>query len=67
MQKRSQKDTQFKPDGEQPLSRKVTGVKLTTEVERAIQQLPTPERGKWLRRVITEAAKAELMDADAIA
>lgn len=62
MAKRTQKDTQFKPEGEVALSKKVVGVKVSLEVEKALKQLPTPERGKWLRRVITEAAKLELMD-----
>ncbi len=66
MQKSSQQDTQFKPEGSEPLSRKVTGVKLSVEVENAIKQLPVTERGKWLRRVITEAARAELMRDDFI-
>lgn len=64
MPKLTQQDTQFKPEGIKALSRKVTGVKLSIEVEHAIKQLPITERGKWLRRVITEAAKVELMNND---
>lgn len=66
MKKRTQQDTQFKPEGNEPLSRRVIGVKVPVEVENAIQQLPVTERGKWLRRVITEAAKVELMNSSIV-
>lgn len=61
MAKRTQQDTQFKPEGVEALSRKVIGVKVSLEVEDALTKLPATERGKWLRRVITEAVKTELL------
>ena len=61
MAKRTQKDTQFKPEGDEALARKVIGVKVSLEVENALNKLPTTERGKWLRKVITEAVKTELL------
>lgn len=61
MAKRTQKETQFKPDGAEALSRKVIGVKVSIEVEEALSQLSPGERSKWLRKVITDAAKIEFM------
>lgn len=60
MARQTQKDTQFKPDGDKALSRKTIGVKVSAEIQDAISQLPAAERGNWLRRVITEAVKNEL-------
>ena len=54
--------TRFTPEGDKALSRKVVGVKLPIEIEQAIKSLPVTERGKWLRRVVTEAAKRELIN-----
>lgn len=67
MTKLTQKDTQFKPEGDEALSRKVIGVKVSLEVENALKQLPATERGKWLRRVITEAVKTELINKNNVA
>jgi len=55
------KAAQFKPIGDQPLSRKVRGVKLPMDVDAAIEALPEKQRSVWLRRVIVAAARAELM------
>jgi hypothetical protein len=43
----------------EPLSEKLTCVRLTQSVETALRELPN--RSAWLRRVITEAAQRELM------
>lgn len=43
----------------EPLSEKLTCVRLTQSVEAALRELPN--RSAWLRRVITEAAQRELM------
>jgi hypothetical protein len=59
------KQKQFKAVGEipssQPLSKKPTSVKLPVDIEAAIRNLPEEERVPWLRRVICEAARAELI------
>lgn len=59
---------QFKPKGEipgdQPLAKKATGVKLPVDVDAAIRALPEKERVSWLRRVICDAARAELLEAN---
>jgi hypothetical protein len=58
------KEKQFKVYGEEltePLSRKVTGVKLPQSIHDALAQLPSEERGKYLRRIISEAVKRDLM------
>ena len=53
----------FKPVLDVPLERKVTGVKLPVDIGEAIRSsLPPDERASWLRKVITEAVKNELMD-----
>ncbi|MGB7414678.1 MAG: hypothetical protein WA902_10755 [Thermosynechococcaceae cyanobacterium] len=55
------KAKQFKrEDGNaEPLSDKLTCVRLTQNVEVALKQLPN--KSVWLRKVITEAAQRELM------
>jgi hypothetical protein len=59
------KAKQFKPIGEipgdYPLAKKVTGVKLPIDVHEAIWALPEKERISWLRRVICDAARSELI------
>lgn len=59
------KAKQFKPVGEipgnYPLAKKVTGVRLPTDVHDAIRALPEKERASWLRRVICDAANRELI------
>lgn len=57
------KAAQFKPIGSQPLCRKPRSVKLPQDIDAAIEALPEKQRAVWLRRVIVEAAKAELMQA----
>lgn len=47
--------------GNQPLSSKVTSVRLPVDIESAIRRLPEEERVPWLRRVICDAARAELL------
>jgi len=59
------KAKRFQPKGEipgdYPLSKKATGVKLPTDVDEAIRALPEKERISWLRRVICDAARSELI------
>lgn len=59
------KAKQFKAVGEipgnQPLAKKVMGIKLPIDVDTAIRALPEEERVPWLRRVISEAAYNELI------
>ena len=54
--------TRFKQAGEVPLEKTVTGVRLTPEIGEAVRSLPSSERSAWLRRVISEAVKRELID-----
>ena len=60
------KSKQFKPKGDvpgdYPLAKKVTGVKLPVDVDEAIRELPEKERISWLRRVICDAARSELIN-----
>lgn len=62
------KARRFKAQGEipsdQPLSKKVIGVRLPIDIEAAIRCLPEEERVPWLRRVICEAARTELMQSE---
>ena len=55
--------TRFKPQGELPpgakLARKPLAVKVLEEEDAAIRALP--EQAAWLRRVICEAARRELL------
>jgi hypothetical protein len=55
--------TRFKPQGEIPpgarLAKRPLAVKVIEEVDAAVRSLP--EQAAWLRRVITEAAKRELL------
>jgi hypothetical protein len=43
----------------EPLSNKLTCVRLTRSVEASLKRLPN--KSVWLRKVITEAAQRELM------
>lgn len=60
------KSKQFRPLGEvpgdMPLSKKVTGVRLPIDVQQAISALPKQEKITWLRRVISDAARTELIE-----
>jgi len=56
-------ETRFKPQGELPpgarLAKKPLAVKVLEEEDAAIRALP--EQSAWLRRVICEAARRELL------
>lgn len=56
-------EKQFKPQGEilsdKPLSKKAIAVKLPEDIDAAVRAIP--DSAAWLRRVITEAARRELM------
>ena len=54
--------TWYEPHGTQALSRHPIAVKVSKETEDLIKRLPTPYRGQWLRRVISEAAEKELVN-----
>ncbi|PHJ59576.1 hypothetical protein VF14_08870 [Nostoc linckia z18] len=45
----------------EPLSKKVTGVKLPQSIHNALHALPQEERVKYLRRIICEAVERDLM------
>ena len=53
----------FKPQGEIPpgekLASKILGVRVTEPIDAAVRALPEPSA--WLRRVIGEAARRELL------
>lgn len=51
----------FTQIGDQPLSRKVRGVRLPIDIDAAIEAMPSEQRSEWLRRIICEAAKRDLM------
>ena len=57
------KQCRFKPQGEIPpgekLASKILGVRVTEPIYAAVSALP--EQSAWLRRVISEAAKRELL------
>ena len=57
------KQCRFKPQGKIPpgekLASKILGVRVTEPIYAAVSALP--EQSAWLRRVITEAAKRELL------
>lgn len=58
------KQQQFHAYGEldAPLSKKVTGVKLTVDVHEALQKLSASERVNYLRKIITDAVRRDLID-----
>jgi len=51
----------FKPEGKEPLSKRQLQVKVPESIIQALEVLPSSDRGKWLRRVITEAVERELI------
>ena len=53
--------TRFKQVSDAPLDKVVTGVRLSMEVGELVRSLPPSKRSEWLRRVISEAAKRELV------
>ena len=46
----------------EPLAKQVTGVKLPQSIHEALRLLGAEERVKYLRRVICEAVKRDLID-----
>jgi hypothetical protein len=46
----------------EPLSKKVTGLKLPESIHDALHALPQEERVKYLRRIISDAVKRDLID-----
>ena len=54
-------ETRFKQVGDKPLSPQLPpiNVRLTPDIDQLVRSLPN--RSEWLRRVITEAAKKELI------
>ncbi len=54
-------ETRFVPFHQEKLSRCVIGAKVPIDVEQAVRALPSDKRSEWIRRVITEAARRELM------
>ena len=61
------KANQFRSQGEilsdQPLSKKVIGIRLSLDIEAAIKTLPEEERVAWIRNAITKAARKEIIKA----
>ena len=47
--------------GDQPLSKVTTSIKLPQDVHEAIHALPKKEKITWLRRVVSDAARKELI------
>lgn len=68
VQTREFKERQYKARGDipgnQPLSKKPTSIKLPVDIDDAIRSLPEEERVPWLRRVICDAARAELLQSE---
>ncbi|MDZ8026151.1 MAG: hypothetical protein RMY36_020270 [Nostoc sp. SerVER01] len=59
------KEQQFKVYAEEltePLSKKVTGVKLPQSIHDALHALPQEERVKYLRGIISEAVRRDLIE-----
>jgi hypothetical protein len=50
----------FVPIGDRPLAEKALSVRVDVDVDAAVRALGD-ERSQWLRRVISDAARAELM------
>lgn len=46
--------------GDQPLSSKVRGVRLPTDVDQYLEEMSSSERPDWMRRVLTEAVRKEI-------
>lgn len=53
---------QWVPEGDEPLDRRVIGIKLPVSLYQVVAALPN--RNQWLKRVIAEAAQKELMAPD---
>lgn len=65
VQSKEFKQQQFKVYDEEltePLSKKVTGVKLPQSIHDALHALPQEERVKYLRRIISEAVERDLIE-----
>lgn len=58
----SSKVEKFKPIGDKALARKPLFVKVPQEILDAVESLPSGERSTWLRKVVSEAVKRELID-----
>lgn len=52
----------FVQKGKEPLAKKAKSVRLPESIDQLLNQLPSVERSEWLRRVIGEAAAAELSE-----
>lgn len=52
--------SRFQKVGDETLSRKTVGVRLTVEMDAMVRLVAGDDLGGWLRRVITEAVKNEL-------
>lgn len=66
METRGDYKTRFKPIGKKPLSRRIVGVRVEPEIESALNCLPHAQRSEWLRRVISEAVRRELINTECI-
>ena len=59
------KSKQFRPlgdiPGDIPLAKKVFAIKLPIDVQEAIDALPKEKKLTWARRVLSNAARAELI------
>lgn len=60
--KQRSKGGTFTQIGEEPLSKHVIGVRLPESIYKVVYNLS--DRTEWLRRVIVEAARQELMNGD---
>ncbi len=58
--KQSHVNGRFAVAGDEPLSKKVIGIRLPVSVYELLEPMPATERTEWLRRVISAAAIAEL-------
>lgn len=54
----------FKPLGEKTLAKRVIGVRLEEDIDTIVRSLPDSVRSRWLRKVITDAVKEQLIDGD---
>jgi hypothetical protein len=52
-------ETRFKPQPDS-LARQMLGARVSKDIDAVVRALPN--RSEWLRRVITEAAKRELIN-----
>ncbi|MBD2771112.1 hypothetical protein [Iningainema tapete] len=61
------KDRQFQAYGERenvPLAKKVTGIRLPQDVHEALEKLTPEHKVAYLRRIISEAVRRDLIDND---